>query len=154
MNQQTTGFENNRMYEAERKASKLTSSDFASEQQFEYLQETEDLREFLLSKNWDNYFTQKGPYAMRLCNISIANKIFQAVLDGFRFRMDTVQIFHLITEFYDIDAKWYFESLIQKYRKILQKDLEHRIGKLKTTDDVKIDDDKIRKTFASLFLKK
>jgi hypothetical protein len=156
MGQQTTGFLNNRMYESDRHSVKLSHNDFASDadNQFEYRQENDDLNDFLLSKDWDRFFTQSGPYAQRKCETSIANNIFQSVLDKFQFRMDTVQIFHIITQFYDVDAKIYFEKLVQKYRKHLQKDLEHRIGRLQKTSNVKIGDDKIRMTFESLFITK
>lgn len=151
---QTSSFASTRFAESERHNIKLDHSDFAQEQNFDYLQETEDLNNFLLSKSWDNYFdkyTKNGPYAKRRCETSIANQIFKTVLASFQFRMDTVQIFHIITEFYDIDAKWYFERLVQQYRKRLQNDLEHRIGKFKKQSITKIGEDKIRFTFESIF---
>ncbi|BBI90433.1 hypothetical protein HYO65_gp041 [Tenacibaculum phage PTm1] len=150
----SSGFETHRFYESDRTSGTLSHQNFAREQQFEYLSEIDDLNNFLLSKNWDDFFTQSGPYAMRLCDTSIANKIFNVVFETFKYRMDTVQMFHIITDFYDIDSTWYFNKLVHNNRRKLQSDLEHRIGKLKGNKHAnRISSDKIRLTFESLFTK-
>lgn len=149
-----SSLESTRFYEAERKSIKLEHSDFAAEQEFDYLQETDDLNAFLLEKNWDRFFKKPGPFAQRRCATSIANKIFDSCMSKFQFRMDTVQMYDIITRFYDIDSTWYYNVLVQSHREQLQKDLESRIGKLKNNKTTKIGEDKVRLTFAALFLTK
>lgn len=152
---QTSGFNSNNFYEAERSSIKLSHNDFAAEQEFDYIQENTDLNEYLLDKNWDSYFIKPGPYARRTCETSIANKIFDKVFEEFKFRMDTVQMFHVITDFYDINAAWYFSKLVKTYRQRLKKDLTTRIGRLRnSTGPTVICEEKIRNTFTSLFNKK
>ena len=151
---QTSGFESNRFYEAERTSVQLSQNDFAKDQNFDYLQEDSDLNEYLLDKNWDDFFSKPGPYAKRTCETSIANKIFDSVFEVFKFRMDTVQMFHVITDFYDVEAPWYYNKLLRAHRVRLKNDLTKRIGNIeKPKDAFYVCEDKIRMSFEALFKK-
>lgn len=141
-----------KFHEAERHSLVLTHSDFAHEETFEYLEESEEFNNFLLEKTWDKYFiTQKN--LIVVCDTVIANKVFDECYRHFGKKMDTVQIFHLITDFYNIDARRYFNKLLQLYRKRLARDLEERMGKLKSTDIQKIGEDRVQIAFNLIFNK-
>jgi hypothetical protein len=141
-----------KFHEAERHSTVLSHSDFAKEQEFDYLTETEALNDFLLSKNWDSYFVkQKSGYV--ICDVVILNNIFLECLKNFSSCMDSVQIFHIITDFYNIDAKQVFDKLLKLHRERLVSDLEYRIGKLRPASTKAIGKDRIQLAFSLIFNK-
>lgn len=119
--------ESSKFHEAERQNQVLSHSDFAREEDFDYLEETDELNDHLLSKNWDKYFV-KQKSGITTCDVTIVNKVFEECMKEFHRKMDSVQIFSIITSFYDIDPKYYFDKLVTKHRQKLVFDLEIRIG--------------------------
>lgn len=141
--------EANNIYEKERHNVKLTHSDFAFEEQFEYLQENDEFNQYLLNKAWDHYFkSQKNGTVV--CDIAIVNKVFEQCLLQFNSKMDSVQVFHLITDFYNISSTQYFNKLVQSHRMRLINDLEIRLGGIKSTKIKKINN-KIQFDFNTIF---
>lgn len=140
-----------KFYEAERHNVVLSHEDFSFDQNFDYLQESEDLTDFLLSKNWDKYFTEQKSRAV-VCDTGIANKIFDNCYQHFHKHMDTVQMFHLITKFYALDGTYFFNKLVQSYRKKLAADLEKRIGKLKSMTTKQVGEDRLQLAFKSVLI--
>lgn len=135
-----------KFHEAERHSVVLSHEDFSFEQNFDYLQENEDLTDFLLSRNWDKYFTEQKSGTV-ICDTGIANKIFDGCYKVFHRQMDTVQIFHIITDFYTLDATYFFNKLVQSYRKKLAADLEKRVGKLKSLTTKQVGEDRLQLAF-------
>lgn len=120
------------IYETERHSSKLSHQDFARENDFEDLDDSDVVMEFLETKDWDVYFTEQKSMKI-ICEAPIINKVFAECLSKFNHKMDTVQIFHGITNFYNIEGHYYYNKLLKKYRDMLYVDLERRIGKVKDT---------------------
>jgi hypothetical protein len=148
----TTPKEANNFYEAERHDTVLTHADFAREQEFDYISETEQLNEFLLSKNWDKYFkSQKSGYV--ICDVVIINRIFAECL-AYQLNMDSVQIFHVITDFYSIDPKQFYDKLLKRHRERLVVDLENRIGKLRQAKGKQLSQDRVQLAFSMIFNKR
>jgi hypothetical protein len=135
-----------KFHEAERHNVVLSHEDFSFEQNFDYLQENESLVDFLLSKNWDKYFTEQKSGNV-ICDTGIANKIFDSTYQAFHHKMDTVQMFHIITDFYTLNPTYFFNKLVQTYRKKLARDLEIRIGKLKSITTKKVGNDRLQVAF-------
>lgn len=140
-----------KFHEAERHNVVLTHADFARDDDFEFLENSTELTDYLLSKdNWEKYFiTQKSGNV--ICDTVIANKIFEECFEKYKKHLDTVQIFHLITDFYNINPTQYFEKLVQLHRKRLVRDLELRIGKMKSTDIKHIGIDRVQLAFKLIF---
>ena len=143
--------EANSFHETERHSQVLSHSDFAREEDHDFLQENEDLNNFLLGKNWDKYFV-KQKSGITTCDVVIINKIFEICMKNFLNRMDTVQIFAVVTDFYDVDGHYFFEKLVSKYRQLLVKDLEERIGKMKTVKKTNMNN-RIQLAFGIIFKK-
>lgn len=143
--------ESNKFYEAERQSQVLSHSDFAREEDFDYLEETDELNDFLLGKNWDKYFT-KQKSGITTCDVTIVNKVFESCMKHFGKKMDSVQIFSIITSFYDIDSKYYFDKLVAKHRALLVVDLEERIGKMKTVQKTNMNN-RVQLAFNLIFKK-
>lgn len=143
--------EANKFHETERHDQVLSHADFAREEDFDYLQENEDLNDFLLSRKWDKYFT-KQKSGITICDVVIINKVFEECLKNFSKRMDTVQIFAIVTDFYDIDARYFFEKLVSQHRQHLVKDLEERIGKMKTIKQTNMNN-RVQLAFSLIFKK-
>lgn len=142
--------EANNIYSKERLNVKVSHSDFSYEDNFDYIQETNELNDYLLSKNWDKYFkTQKN--GIVICDITIVNKIFDQCYAEFKSKMDSVQIFHIITDFYNISGAHMFNKLVQSHRMTLIQDLERRLGGTKRTIKPMKIDDKIQYDFHSIF---
>ena len=140
-------------HEAERHHVVLTHADFARDDNFEFLEESDDLNDFLLSKPWDKYFVvlKNGSTT---CDVVIINKVFEECYLYFGKKMDTVQLFHIITAFYALDATVVFNKLVQLHRKRLVHDLELRIGKIRTGHTKTIGDDRVQLAFNLIFNKK
>lgn len=139
-----------KFHEAERHSTVLLHSDFAREQEFDYLTETDELNDFLLSKDWDKWFTkQKSGYT--ICDVEIINKIFQECLVKFCNDLDSVHIFHVVTDFYDIDPIQFFNKLLKLHRERLVTDLENRIGKLRSTNKKTVSSDRVQLAFSLIF---
>lgn len=137
-------------YESERQNSTLSHNDFAREENFEYLEESDELTDYLLSKQeWEKYFV-KQKSGITTCDVVIVNKVFEACYKNFGKKMDTVQIFFIVTGFYDIEGKYFFDKLVQLHRKRLVQDLEKRIGKMKGCNQTAAKD-RIQMAFSLIF---
>lgn len=121
----SSGFENNRFYEADRKSVTLSHSDFASEAGFENLEESEELVQYLLSKNYDQYFTVKRNNQVSI-DTGIANTMFYTCCKDFHGKLDSVQIFHTVTDFFKVDSTYFFWKLVKRIRVLLIHDLKLR----------------------------
>jgi len=141
-----------RFYESERHNVTLSHNDFSHEETFQDMDHSEELVTYLLSKNWDSYFTTQKSGNV-ICDTAIVNKIFEDCLSKFTKTLDTVQLFHIITDFYNISGKQYFDKLVQAYRKKLVVDLEARMGKMKTEEPQKIGKDRVQMAFNLIFTK-
>lgn len=122
----SSGFENNRFYESERNNTVLTHADFATDADFENLEESEDFVNFLLSKNYDQYFSIKRNN-QTVIDTGIANKLFYTCYGKFQSKLDAVQIFHIITDFYNVEPTYFFWLLVKRLRGLLITDLKLRI---------------------------
>ena len=138
---------------AERHNVVLTHSDFAKDYDFDYQQETEELNDFLLEKNWDKYFVRQKN-GITICDVVIINKVFEECYKMFHSRMDTVEIFFVITNFYDIEGGLFFHKLVRLHRTRLVKDLEERIGKMRAKQGKIPSEDRIQSAFSLIFNKK
>lgn len=143
--------EANNFHETERHNQVLSHSDFAKEEDFDYLQENDELNDFLLGKKWDKYFI-KQKSGITTCDVVIINKVFESCMKHFLHKMDTVQIFFIVTGFYDIDGHYFFEKLVAKHRQLLVKDLEERVGKQKTVKKTNMNN-RVQLAFSLIFKK-
>ena len=123
----SSGFKNTAYYEAERKYETLSHSEFAKDAEFEYLDNSDDMVGYLLSKDYDKYFSIKRN-GQTTVDTSIANTIFHECYSKFKHSSDAVVVFHIITDFYAIDSKHLFEKLVKKFRMLLIRDLKERMN--------------------------
>lgn len=138
-------------YESDRIAGTLTQSDFAKEESFSNLDHDENLVDYLIEKDeWDKLFiTQKSGRVV--CDASSANMIYRKVYNEFIDNMDSVQIFHQVTEFYNLEGKFFFDMLLKKHRDLLISDLEKRIGTIKIDSEKKFSANRVQKAFNIIF---
>ena len=135
-----------KFHEADRINIQVTQADFSHEETFEYLEESEELVDYLLSKKWDKYFkTLKS--GIVICDTTIVNKIYGECSVHFGKKLDSVQLFHIITDFYNIEGSRFFNKLVQSYRNILVKDLERRIGVMNSLNVQKVGKDRLQLAF-------
>lgn len=137
-------------YESERKNIVVTHDDFCVEQQFEYLKESENLTDYLLERSdWEAQFKNTRVGTM-ICHVQILNQIFDEIFKMFANKLDSVQVYHIITDFYNIDSTDTFHRLVHKHRERLKRDLIARIGEVNDKAD-QIDEFKIQNTFMKIF---
>lgn len=141
----SSGFKSNAYYETERNLTQLSHSDFAKDADFETIDYSEDMTNYLLSKDYDKFFTVKRNNQVTV-DTAIANTIFYECFDRYRNVLDSVLIFHIITDFYNIDGKHLFEKLVKKSRMLLVRDLQRRID-MPDTSVRKIDKMNVQKSF-------
>lgn len=111
-------------YEAEKPEIKVSHQDFYTEDNNDYITEKGDLTSFLLSKNWEDVLVAKT----LLNELKTINFIFEECYKLFSGKMDSMEMFSLITDFYNLDYKTTYEKLLLKNRKILILDLEKISG--------------------------
>lgn len=113
-----------RFYDAERTNVTLNHSDFCVKEDNDYMSEKNEITEYLLFKNWDDIIKSKTI----VHEIKAINHIFEEVHLKFQNKIDSIEIFSLITDFYNIDYSSTFSKLLAKNRKILILDLERNSG--------------------------
>lgn len=140
-------------YDSEMSDFKLSHSDFSMEEDFDYVTETKEINTFLLSLNLDIKLDEN-----RKCivdnDIKVLNNIFEKVITKFYPKVDGVEVFHIITDFYSLDPTETFKKLISKYRKICFNDLESRLGKVRnvvTINNIDKIEENNKLTFKSVF---
>lgn len=144
--------EANNFYEAERKNIVISHADFSHEQEMDYVSETDELYDFLLSKkDWEAQLETSKKFST--ISTRIANDIFAACDNLFDGGIDSVKLFDVITCFYNFDPTDYYNRLGHAYRNRLLRDLTERIGKINISDDTAVGDGKVQKTFMSLLSK-
>lgn len=141
----SSGFKNNAYYESDRNLQQLTHADFAKDADFESIDYSEELTSYLLSKDYDKFFTVKRNNQVT-ADTSIINSIFYECFSLYKDKIDTVLIFHIITDFYDIDPKHMFEKLVRKIRMILIRDLKRRMD-IPSTGKTKLSKSSIQHSF-------
>jgi hypothetical protein len=121
----SSGFKNTNYYEAERINVTVTHSDFAKDADFENLDKSDDLVDYLLSKDYDKFFkiAKNGQVTV---DTVIINKLFDECYEHFNKSIDSVQVFHIITDFYRIEPSHMFEKLVKRPRMLLLRDLRNR----------------------------
>lgn len=124
MGEKRTIIEYNKIYESERRTESISHEDFEYTADFDYLEVTKEIFDFLSSKNWCQYLnTKKDDF-----NSDIVNKIYEECYNLFSDKVDDVQLFYVITEFYKVDERKFFCKLFKKYRVQLSKSLAERTG--------------------------
>lgn len=138
-------------YESDRTMGTLTHSDFAKDETFSNIDNNEKLIDYLIVKiDWDKLFiTQKSGRVV--CDACTANMIYHRVFKKFEDTMDTVQMFHQITDFYNLGGEFFYNMLLKTHRERLIRDLELRIGKLDLIDDKKFSGNRVQKAFNVIF---
>lgn len=111
-------------YEAERTNISLSHSDFSIEEDNDYKTEKKEVIDYLLSKSWDELLDSK----ILVQELKTINFIFEDLCKHFAKQLDSVEIFSLMTDFYDIDYSSTFNKLIVANRKKLIIDLEKTSG--------------------------
>lgn len=138
-------------YESDRVVGTLSQADFAADESFSNLDHNESLVRYLMAKvDWDKLFmTQKSGRVV--CDASSANMIYRKVYNKFINRMDSVLIFHQITDFYNLEGKFFYDMLLKKHRECLVVDLKNRIGHFKLDNDKKFSENRVQKAFNIIF---
>lgn len=138
-------------YESDRTMGTLSQSDFAKEESFSNLDHNTDLVNYLMGKlEWEKLFiTQKSGRVV--CDASSANMIYRKVYDRFMDRLDSVQIFHQITDFYNLDGKFFYDMLLKRHRDVLFSDLQLRVGSITLDNDKKFSGNRVQKAFNIIF---
>lgn len=123
----SSGFKNNAYYESERTNVVVSHNEFARDAEFENLEKFDDLVDYLLSKDYDKYFhlCKNGQVTV---DTMIINKLFFECYEKYKTKVDSVQIFHIVTDFYRIEPSHMFQKLVKKLRVLLIKDLKERIN--------------------------
>ena len=145
--------EANYFYEAERKNIVVSHEDFAVIQEMDEMSEIESIEEFLLSRlDWESNLTNNRPSSSSSTKVDtrLANEIFTECLAKCANRVDSVQLFDVITKFYNFNPQEYYVRLGHGYRTKLVNDLKIRIGKIKQTTDTMVDSSKMQKSFEDL----
>lgn len=107
---------------------KLTELDFSVELDFDYIREIEEVNDFLLSKQYDLHKNSK----VNLSNeVVILNQIFDICFKKFSSKIDVVELFDVITKFYDLSEQICFSRLTRNNKTILLKGISNRIGDTK-----------------------
>lgn len=141
----SSGFKNSAYYEADRDLTQLTHADFANDAEFEGIDYSEDMTDYLLSKDYDKFFTVKRNNQVTV-DTTIANTIFYECWNKYRTSIDSVLVFHILTDFYNIDGRHFFEKLVKKSRMLLIRDLQRRVD-MPDTHSRKINATTIQKSF-------
>lgn len=128
--------------ESDRIDVKLTHNDFNYEQNFDFIESSEELRDFLISKvDWEGGFdismTDKGQIDINT-KVTFLNESFNILYNKFKNKMDSVELFHIFTDFYDLNPTIVFNTLVYKFRVILKNDLCERIGKISNPKNVDV----------------
>lgn len=141
-------------YEAERKNIVITQDHITRDYDYDFAGEMDSLHKWFEAEcniKWENNLVYSKTRKRNEVDTRLVNEIFNATLEKFSNKVDSVQIFDAITSYYDFDAMDYYNRLAHKNRTILIKDLSIRIGDFSIHKDIKIDETKIQKSFAKLF---
>lgn len=103
----------------------ITQLDFSINIDMDYIMEREKVNNFLLSKSYDFSRNMK----VNIVNeVIILNEIFDTCFKKFLNIIDAVEIFDVVTRFYDIDSGITFSRLKRDNKTIIFKSLSNRIG--------------------------
>jgi hypothetical protein len=116
--------EANKFYESERKNIVVSHADFAIDDTIDYREEKIELNDFLSSKNWNEVLTAKTLFN----ELKTINFIFEECLSAFSNKIDSVELFSLIVDFYDLDYNQTFRKLVLKNRLILVNSLNKNLN--------------------------
>lgn len=107
---------------------KLTHSDLSADADFEDVTDTTFLYDYLMSheRRYMPHIVYLKSGQVRI-KTETANSIFADIYLEFNHRIDSVEIFDVITDFFKLDSAMYYQKLLVKYRTILATDLAKRI---------------------------
>lgn len=137
-------------YESETSDTQLSHLDFSIEEDIDYTTEIKEVYDYLLGQNWDLKVDESNNMIIGN-DINLINKIFELVFTKYHNRIDSVELFNIITSFYNLDGAECFKKLIAKYRKILYYDLENRMGSLKNVKKIDKNKTDLKVTLKSVF---
>lgn len=107
---------------------KITHHDLAAEADFDDITDTTFLYDYLMSheRRYVPYITYLKSGHVRIQS-DVANKIFADLYEEFNHKIDAVEIFNVITDYFKLDSAMYYEKLIAKYKTVLVTDLSKRV---------------------------
>lgn len=107
---------------------RITSIDTCLEPKFDDVTDTTEVFEYIQRNEtrYTPYIDELKSGAVKIKNNEIANKIFGDLYGLFKDRLDTVEIFSVIIEYFGFNEKEYFQKLIKTYRMKLVEDLSKR----------------------------
>lgn len=149
----SSGFKHTAIYESERKNDELTHNDFSFQAGFEEINNEKEIYQHFQDniKKYDRLFFNKRGNRKDI-EISNANKFFFNIYNKFKDTSDSVEIFHCITYFFEIDSNLFYKKLVSKMRLILIHDLKERIY-IKLDNKIRIDKKHNQCTFKDIPLK-
>lgn len=116
--------EANKFYETERQKPTISHLDLSVNEDNDYLSEKLDVNSFLLSKNWENLIHNQTITK----EVKHLNYVFEEVFKQYSNKIDAVELFSIVVDFYDLDFTSTFKKLTKKNRSKLLVDLEKNFG--------------------------
>lgn len=109
--------------------SKLTSSDLSVEDTFSDETDTSELYDFIQKheSRYQPYVDELKSGIVRIKSSEVANKLFDDLYKEFSHKIDAVEIFSVILEYFGFTGSDYFEKLVLETRMLLIKHLSKRI---------------------------